>query len=138
MSTDVLHELVPCSGLLAVEQVRTRCTFSCSAAALLDRTVVSLRGELDVLAADEFRDCIYFSLGEQVTLIDLDLADLSFIDARGVREIHRALSLVRGRGGEMVISAVSPFVYKVLLLTGSTKMMCVVDTLEEAGSNDIS
>jgi anti-sigma B factor antagonist len=106
-------------------QGRTPLAFSCSKEALPDRTVISLRGELDIASAKEFGDCIDSAIAGLGTLLELDLADLSFIDTRGVREIRRALSIVRGRGGDMAISSPSAIVYKVLRLTGFTDILRV-------------
>ncbi|MGC8513619.1 MAG: STAS domain-containing protein [Acidimicrobiales bacterium] len=99
--------------------------FVCSKSVSSERTVLVLRGDLDVLSAEEFRDCLNSALAGLAPLIELDFAGLSFIDARGVRELRQALSIVRDRGGDLVITSVPAMAYKVLELTGLTQMLSV-------------
>ena len=72
------------------------------------------------MSAEEFSVCIKSCVTGEPHLIELDFVAVSFFDARGVREVHRALCFIRKSGRDVVITSPSAMVYKVLLFAGLT------------------
>ena len=77
------------------------------------------------MSAEEFSVCIKSCVTGEPHLIELDFVAVSFFDARGVREVHRALCFIRKSGRDVVITSPSAMVYKVLLFAGLTDWLRV-------------
>jgi anti-anti-sigma factor len=76
--------------------------------------VLWLAGELDIAAIDELQAAVDAALDAQGELV-LDLSKLTFLDATGIR----AFLIVAGKvGGDVVLRKPTPFVRRVLDLTG--------------------
>lgn len=90
-----------------------------------DRTVVAVRGELDLLTASAFGGFLQAAAGRGAYLLVIDLAELSFIDTRGLAEVARAVTAVHSKGGAISIVSASPLAYKVLKLCGLTEVASV-------------
>lgn len=81
--------------------------------------LVRLRGELDVGCAREVRAAIDEAVGAAgVTRIELDMAEVSFIDSTGIGVLVGAMQRARAEGQELEIVAASSPVRRVLDMTG--------------------
>lgn len=99
--------------------------FACSVVFFPDRTVLTVRGELDILSASGFGDFIDAAALRPGNPIVVDFAELYFIDASGLGQLARALASLRERGGDLAIASASPMAYKVLEVTGFTDVLTV-------------
>jgi len=96
------------------------------------RTVVKLRGELDIANAEDLRQKLTTArqeLGEQVVL---DLADLEFMDSHGLSVIIHCYKAATAAGGGLTLAAPRPIVRRTLEVTGLTLRMNVTDSLDQA------
>lgn len=81
--------------------------------------LVRLRGELDASCAREVRSAIDGAIGtEGVARIELDMAEVGFIDSTGVGVLVGAIQRAKASGQEVEIVAVSGPVRRVLDMTG--------------------
>jgi anti-anti-sigma factor len=85
-----------------------------------DRTVLAVRGELDMQTAPAFGAFLEVAASRPGCLVVVDLADLSFIDASGLGQLARVRARLRKNGSRLAITAPSPMAYKLLELAGFT------------------
>jgi anti-anti-sigma factor len=84
-----------------------------------DRTVLSVRGELDLLSQTLLTDAA--DTGRPDVVIDLSGAE--FLDAAGVRALVGAAELSRRRGGRLQIVDARPFQRRLLLQLGLDELL---------------
>lgn len=100
--------------------------FSASVAEEGGRAVLTVVGEVDLVAAPELRELLLRHLAEGPVL--LDLAELQFLDSSGVRVLSHALRACETEGWELRVQPeLTPPVRQVLEMTG----MLAVLPLEE-------
>jgi anti-anti-sigma factor len=85
-------------------------------------TRVTLAGELDLAAADEFWTTLEPLLQPRSSLV-VDCAELSFLDSAGIRVLLQAAQRAGELGGEWRLTAVQPVVLRVLELAGVTDLL---------------
>src|SRR5689334_6019221 len=83
------------------------------------RTVVRLRGELDLVTAPE----VMAALGRANSEIVVDLADLEFLDACGLGVFARAGVRAHTLGHQMVVVNARPLMQRMFELTGLEHML---------------
>lgn len=83
-----------------------------------DRSVVTVRGELDVLTAAALGGFLDVAITQRGRPVVVDVAELTFIDASGLGQLARVLPRLRQDGGELVVVSPSPMLSKLLALTG--------------------
>jgi anti-sigma B factor antagonist len=86
---------------------------------------IHLRGELDMATASLLRDELVRLTTEGVTLVTLDLANLSFIDSTGLSVLITALKRIRQQGGDITLRSPTPGTRKVLEITGLTEVFAI-------------
>jgi len=91
---------------------------------------VSLAGSLDSDTAPELEKTLA-AIDGRVLLIVLDMKDLTFISSAGLRVIFAALKRQESRGGEVVMSNLSPGVKKVFEIVKALPSMNVFASVEE-------
>lgn len=94
-------------------------------------TVVSVDGDLDLDAADEFRAALALRHGEGGRLI-VDLAGTTFIDSVGLGAIAAAAKRAARADGDVTVVASDPRVVRVFESTGFDHWVRVVRSLDEA------
>ena len=77
--------------------------------------MVRVAGELDLTGSDALLAALVRTRGRRVTV---QLADLAFIDARGLRAFVAARRALESGGRELVLADPSPFVARVFALAG--------------------
>jgi anti-anti-sigma factor len=82
--------------------------------------LVWLRGELDMEAADEVRRRLVEIAGSTV---DVDLSQLTFIDAAGIRALGGARRDIEHQGDQLVLRQATPFVRRVFRIVGLTELL---------------
>jgi anti-sigma B factor antagonist len=84
---------------------------------------VTVHGSLEKATADELRQRLRQLIDAGHGRLDLDLADVWFLDAAGVGVLVGALKAQREVGGELVVTATSTQVRSVLRVAGLNDLM---------------
>jgi anti-sigma B factor antagonist len=79
--------------------------------------VVTLRGDLDVVAADRVAAALATAVARNPRIL-IDLAELEFIDCSGLRVLAAAREQARQCGGDLLLAAPRRQVARLLTLTG--------------------
>jgi len=90
-----------------------------------DRTTVLPWGELDMVTAPAFGGFLDTAASRPGSLVVVDLAGLSFIDASGLGQLARIRTILRKDDRDLAIISPSPMAYKVLELTGFTRALSI-------------
>ena len=94
--------------------------------------VVTVRGEIDLFTAPEFKQRIHGAIEAGRELVVVDLSATTFIDSSSLGVLisaHRRLSL---GGGRLVIACDVPAVLNTFRITGLDTVLEVVRTRDEA------
>ena len=83
-----------------------------------DTVIVSLRGEVDVLTVDRVRVALSEALSTRPRRIEVDLADLSFIDSTGLGALVFGFQRARDLGIGFRLAHPTRGVHQVLVLSG--------------------
>ncbi|MFA5536883.1 MAG: anti-sigma F factor antagonist [Bacillota bacterium] len=98
-----------------------------------DNLVVKVRGELDLLTAETFRNIVEKDLLKNKSLnLILDLDKVTFIDSSGLGVILGRYRRIREQGGKMAITGAKPHVLRILELAGIIKIVNLYENTEEA------
>ena len=95
--------------------------------------IVRVEGEMDMHAADEFRNIVDSALeASGVKNILLNLKDVTFIDSSGLGVILGRYKKVNMLGGRLTATNVRPQVIKIFQLSGMLKIMNLYSSETEA------
>lgn len=95
--------------------------------------VVEIRGELDLLTAETFRNLVEKDLTRNKSLnLILDMEEVTFIDSSGLGVILGRYRRIREQGGKMAITAVKPHVFRILELAGIIRIVNLYENTEQA------
>lgn len=95
--------------------------------------IVKLKGELDHHTSEEARKKIdqkYYS--NNLTNIILDLRELNFMDSSGIGLIMGRYKNCADRNGMISIVSTSPYINRMLKMSGIQKLVDIYQTIEEA------
>ncbi len=93
--------------------------------------VVTLRGELDVADA-AYVAAVLMAVAAREPRIVVDLADLAFIDSKGVAALTRGREQARQAGGDLLLVAPRHQVMRILRITRMAEGFSVYASAEEA------
>lgn len=94
-------------------------TFNVSIGRALGRVILTPHGELDAAAAPILEAVVVDLIEEQGNLdVIINLAQLEFMDSRGLSVLLSADRMAKERGGTVTLSAPRPRVQRLLDLTG--------------------
>ncbi len=85
--------------------------------------IIALRGELDSLTAPQLCAAIANAMNKGCQTIVLDLSELPYVGACGVRAMVDCATTLRLRGGTLAIHEPSPWVTHVLSTTGLGRLL---------------
>lgn len=95
--------------------------------------IVKLKGELDHHASEEARKKIDEKYYKSNSLnIVLDLRELNFMDSSGIGLIMGRYRNCSNRKGSVSIVSTSPYINKMIRMSGLLKLVNVYETMEEA------
>jgi anti-sigma B factor antagonist len=97
-----------------------------------DRTVLAVGGELDLATAPAFRQAATNAVAEGARQVVVDLSGCDHIDSIGVGLLLGLSKRVRTVDGSLVVVCADPRLVRVLDLTELSRILPVVDRLEEA------
>lgn len=95
--------------------------------------VVKVKGELDLLTAETFRNLVERDLnrtGAQNLILDLE--GLTFIDSSGLGVVLGRYRRIREQGGKMAITGVKPHVKRILDLAGLMRIINIYEAADHA------
>jgi len=80
---------------------------------------ISLRliGEMDLVTAPHLVESVRSLRGPDMQHVRLDLTQLTFVDAAGLRALVQARMLVHGRGGQLTLRGARPLLRRMLEIT---------------------
>jgi anti-sigma B factor antagonist len=84
---------------------------------------VTVHGSLESATADELRRRLRMLIDAGHGRVDLDLADVWFLDGEGVGVLVGALRAQERAGGQLVVTASSPLVRRVLHVAGLDRLV---------------
>lgn len=82
------------------------------------RAVAAISGELDAATADQAKDYVRQVIDRSKGPVSLDLAGLSFCDARGLRTLVAMASYARAAGRRLKLVSPRPAIVKIMRITG--------------------
>lgn len=96
------------------------------------RTIIELRGDLDLAAAPALREHLLDALRHSTNLLILDLSGVRFCDASGLAVLVGAQHRAQLLGISLSVAAPRPQIAKVLRITGLDRSLAVYPTVPEA------
>lgn len=95
--------------------------------------IVALSGELDHHSAGSIRDVIEKNITKkEVRNLIFDFSKLTFMDSSGIGMIIGRYKLIRALGGQVFVVCKSDRVKKMMQMSGLTKLIGIVSSMEEA------
>jgi stage II sporulation protein AA (anti-sigma F factor antagonist) len=83
-----------------------------------EHATITVRGEIDIVSAQRFAEYCEFAIANPaVRVLEIDLAEVPFMDSQGINVLVRTVRDLRPRG-QVVATRPSPLVLRVLELTG--------------------
>ncbi|GLY88293.1 STAS domain-containing protein [Actinoallomurus iriomotensis] len=95
-------------------------------------TVLAISGELDIASTSALQDRITSVLDDTVMPLIIDLSDVSFCDASGLRMLVTVRRRAHDRGRAMALSGPRPNVRRLLRITGFDQTFPIHSTLTQA------
>lgn len=80
--------------------------------------VICVGGELDIASAPQVREHFIRCLDGGARRVIVDCAELTFVCAAGLSLLVETANALDGQGGEVVLRSPSPFVMRLLEITG--------------------
>ncbi len=97
-----------------------------------DRTVLTLHGELDLLAAPRLQSEIESTTVDAADILVLDLDDVRFIDSAGLRVILAAHERKVERGQRLALTPGSPQVQRLFSIAGVSGHLRMIASADAA------
>jgi len=94
--------------------------------------VVTVRGEIDIFTAPEFKERIMAPIADDVARVVVDLTGATFIDSSSLGVLIGAHRRLRGRGGRLMVACDHPGILKTFRVTGLDGVFTIAPTVEEA------
>jgi anti-sigma B factor antagonist len=97
-----------------------------------DTHVVSVRGEIDLFTAPEFKQHVMAPVGAGLDRVIVDLTETTFIDSSSLGVLIGANRRLKARGGRLLVACTAESVVKTFKVTGLDGVFAVLPTLDEA------
>jgi stage II sporulation protein AA (anti-sigma F factor antagonist) len=98
-----------------------------------DVLIIRLTGELDHHTAEQLRSQAEKKINESpIKHVLLNLEGLSFMDSSGLGVILGRYKQISQLGGQMIVCAISPAIYRLFELSGMFKILKLADSEEDA------
>ncbi|MBV8161264.1 MAG: STAS domain-containing protein [Acidimicrobiia bacterium] len=88
-------------------------------------TTVVLAGELDLATAGRVREALIAISNSGEHRVVVDMTNVTFIDSTGLAALVGPLKRFRSMNGQIVLRSPTPGVYKLLTLTGLTRVFTI-------------
>lgn len=90
--------------------------------------VISIRGEIDIYSAPDFKENLFQALGDCKEDIVLDCSELNYIDSMGLGIMVAALKRVRQNNCNIRVRNPKPNVKKLFRITGLDKVFVMEES----------
>ena len=97
-----------------------------------DTHVVSVRGEVDLFTAPEFKQRVMAPISAGIEHVIIDLTETTFVDSSSLGVLIGAHRRLKSRGGKLVVACNSEAIVKTFRITGLDGVFTVAPTVEEA------
>ena len=98
--------------------------------------IATLSGELDHHTAKEVKDTVEnVIMNKSVTNLIFDLSSLSFMDSSGIGVVIGRYKLIKSIGGKVAVINTSPYVDRLLTMSGIKRIISVFKTIDAAIEN---
>jgi len=94
--------------------------------------VVSVKGEVDLFTAPEFKQRVMAPIGAGVDHVVVDLMETTFIDSSSLGVLIGANRRLKSQGGRLVVACDNESIVKTFRITGLDSVFTLVPTVEEA------
>ena len=92
--------------------------FTLSVAYTAEQAVVRIQGSIDLLTAPELASILTAVMARGHLTVVIELSELQFMDATGLRVIADAAARAVSTGGVLVLESAPPFIQRILAITG--------------------
>jgi anti-sigma B factor antagonist len=96
------------------------------------RSVVAVRGEIDLFTAPELKATLTDAIEEGKTRIVVDLSETTFLDSTALGVLIGAIKRLRSRDGRMTIVNTDQNIAKTFEITGLDQIFTIRPTRDEA------
>lgn len=97
-----------------------------------EKTVLAVRGEVDVYTAPRLRERLVELVGEGKHQIVVDLEGVDFLDSTGLGVLVGGLKRLRSHEGDLVLVCTQQRILKVFEITGLTKVFSIFKSIDDA------
>ena len=97
-----------------------------------DGVLVSVRGEIDLFTAPEFKAAVFEAMSSGAGAVAIDLTRTTFLDSSSLGVLIGAHRRLSRRGRRLVVVCDHPSVLKVLRVTGLDGVFEIVDSMPPA------
>ena len=97
-----------------------------------DKSVVTLRGEIDVYTAPRLRQAIIDLVDAGAMDIVVDMEKVDFLDSTGLGVLVGGLKRVKDKDGSMKLVATQDRILKIFDITGLAKVFPIFGSLDQA------
>ena len=97
-----------------------------------DRSVVTLRGEIDVYTAPRLRQALIDLVEGGATQIVVDMSAVDFLDSTGLGVLVGGLKRVKSNDGELRLVVSQDRIMKIFDITGLAKVFPIFTSTDEA------
>lgn len=97
-----------------------------------DRTVVEVKGEIDVYTAPKLREQLIDLVTSGQYHLIVDMEGVEFLDSTGLGVLVGGLKRVRAHEGSLRLVCAQERILKIFRITGLTKVFPIHSTLDEA------
>ena len=95
-----------------------------------DIHVVSVRGEVDLFTAPEFKQRVMAPIAAGVEHVIVDLTETTFVDSSSLGVLIGAHRKLKARGGSLVVACNSEAIVKTFRITGLDGVFRLVESVE--------
>lgn len=94
--------------------------------------VVSLKGKMDALNSIEVSDFLDDLTEKGYDSLIIELGGVDYMSSSGLRVLLSLLKKLRGRGGDLKLCSLQPYVMEVFEIAGFTQLFEIYENEEEA------
>jgi anti-sigma B factor antagonist len=96
------------------------------------RTIIALRGEIDVYTAPRLRQTIVDLTDAGALHLVVDMEKVDFLDSTGLGVLVEGLKRLEGQEGSLAVVVTQSKILKIFDITGLNKAFAMYDSVDEA------
>ncbi len=99
------------------------------------KSVLVLTGDIDAKTAPVLKEALEKRIAAGQTVFILNFSGVSYISSAGIGVLNAALTLVKGKGGDIVLAGVSPVVRDTMEVMYFTKKIRLYKSVPDAAKS---